>query len=307
MWFLSFRLPLPNIFDTHLKLDIMKKILFAVIAMVTLCPCIHAQKKLSGEEMEKIANLMETDWHFTSTYILWLENENRLNHYLSTLEGRCIDDISSVLEMSEEWYKNNQRVLQLESQIYTKPGTKKSEANLARYFKDTEKAKKLFAQAHVNEQMYNRLVLQSTAVIKRKQKEVFTVPQGALTYFYFRQGGGMVHRPPLQSTLERQKDGTYTVELDTKDFERLDTITLTQAQVDTIRQMLIDGEVYKMPLYHDEPVLLLDAPSSSVSVKFTDASFHCNAYPPMKWGGAKIWDVYRYLKGLQPKDEETEK
>ena len=285
----------------------MKKILFAVIMMATLCPSIYAQKKLSEAELEATAKSMETDWRFTCTYIIWLEDESRLNYYLSTIGGRCVDDITTVLDMSEEWHKNNERILQLESQIYAKPGTKKAEQSLARYFKDTTKAKQLFAKAHQNEAMYNRLVMEAYPVLKRKEQEVFTVPKGDLTYFYFHQGGGMVHRPPLQSILERQKDGTYTVILDTKDFERVDTITLTQAQVDTVRQMLIKGEVYKMPQYYDEPMLLLDAPSSSVSVKFADASFSCNNYPPMRWGGESIWDVYRYLKGLQPKDENTEK
>ena len=56
-----------------------------------------------------------------------------------------------------------------------------------------------------------------------------------------------MNRPAYQAILERQKDGKYIVALDTDDFHKLDTIPLTQAHVDTIRQMLIEGEVYKMP------------------------------------------------------------
>ena len=54
-----------------------------------------------------------------------------------------------------------------------------------------------------------------------------------------------MNRPAYQAILERQKDGKYIVALDTDDFHKLDTIPLTQAHVDTIRQMLIEGEVYK--------------------------------------------------------------
>ena len=103
-----------------------------------------------------------------------------------------------------------------------------------------------------------------------------------------------------------KKDGKYIVALDTDDFHKLDTIPLTQAHVDTIRQMLIEGEVYKMPAFYDSPLLILDAPSGSVSVKFTDASYSCNNIPPFKWGGECIEKVYQYLKTLQPEHKKTE-
>lgn len=113
-------------------------------------------------------------------------------------------------------------------------------------------------------------------------------------------------RPAYQAILERQKDGKYIVGLDTDDFHKLDTIPLTQAHVDTIRQMLIEGEVYKMPAFYDSPLLILDAPSGSVSVKFTDASYSCNNIAPFKWGGECIEKVYQYLKTLQPEHKKTE-
>lgn len=50
-----------------------------------------------------------------------------------------------------------------------------------------------------------------------------------------------MNRSAYQAILERQKDGKYIVALDTDDFHKLDTIPLTQAHVDTIRQMLIEG------------------------------------------------------------------
>ena len=104
-----------------------------------------------------------------------------------------------------------------------------------------------------------------------------------------------MNRPAYQAILERQKDGKYIVALDTDDFHKLDTIPLTQAHVDTIRQMLIEGEVYKM-----------HAPSGSVSVKFTDASYSCNNIAPFKWGGECIEKVYQHLKTLQPEHTKTE-
>lgn len=278
----------------------MKKILFAIIMMATFCPNILAQQKLSESELVSTAKLIETDWRFGFSHVLWLEDKNRLDYFLSTAHDRCVDDLTEVVELSGTWHEEIQRILQVERQVYPKPGTKKSEQSLARYFSDTQKAKERFAKAHEADSMYERLVQQTTPIIQAKQAQVFSAPQGELTYFYFNQGGGMVYRPPLRSILQKQKDGTYIVELDTEDFDRLDTIPVTQAQVDTIRQMLIEGEVYKMPRLHDEPFMLLDAPHSSVSVRFTDAEFSCNNYPPSNWGGKNIWAVYRYLKALQP-------
>lgn len=264
-----------------------------------IASAMFAQQNLSEKDIKTVANLMESDWRFGKSHIIWLEKPTALSHYLETAPERCLDDINSVISFSEEWHLQNQQILQLERQVYPKPGSKKSEQGLKKFFTDTEKAKQKFLDAHEAEEMYERLIRETAPIIKMKESQVFHAPEGELTYFFFRQGGGMVHRPATQSTLKRQKDGTYTVELDTEDFNRLDTLVVTQAQVDTVRQMLIDGEVYKMPRYYDEPFLLLDAPHSSVSVKFTDAAYSCDHYPPKEWGGKNIWEVYRYLKGLK--------
>lgn len=264
---------------------------------------LNPSQKLSPSELKTVANNIETDWRYGESGILWLEDQGRLNHYLSTASQRCLDDLTSVINFAESWHADNERILQFKRQVYPNPGAKKSERELAQYFKDIDKARTKFQKAEENEAMYQRLLRETKPLIEKKKHETFTPPTGALTYFHFRQGGGMLYRPPLEATLTRQKDGTYRVMLDTEDFERLDTIPLTQAQVDTVRQMLIDGEVYKMPVYYDEPFLLLDAPSSSVEVRFTDADFHCNTFPPKNWGGKNIWEVYQYLKGLQPKSK----
>jgi len=263
-----------------------------------------AQEKLSPSELKAVANSIETDWQFGSSGVIWFEDQGRLNYYLETAPKRCLDDLTTVVNYAEEWHAENQRILQFKQQVYPKPGTKKSEQSLAQYVKDTSTALKKFQQAQENEAMYQRLIHETQPLINMKKQQTFTPPTGALTHFYFRQGGGMVYRPPLQSTLDRMKDGTYRVILDTKEFDVLDTIPLTQAQVDTVSQMLIDGEVYKMPAYYDTPYRLLDAPSSSVSVHFTDATYSCSSFPPSDWGGKNIWEVYRYLKALQPKPHE---
>ena len=266
-----------------------------------------AQEKLTEEEIKSTAQQIENDWRYGSNHVIWMENQNALSRYLETAPLRCIDELEDVVEWSQEPHRQNQRILQLKKQIYSKPGSQKSERNLAQYFTDTEKAKQKFLAAEESERMYQQLTKEVQSVIEAKKKQTFTVPQGELTGFEYRLGGGMVYRPASQALLERQKDGTYVVALDTDDFDKLDTVRLTQAQVDTIRQMLIEGEVYKMPRFYDDPVRILDAPSGSVSVDFSDASYSCNSLPPSDWGGRNIGKVYQYLKALQPKHEKKEK
>ena len=111
----------------------------------------------------------------------------------------------------------------------------------------------------------------------------------------------MIHRPPIHGELRLQKNGRYIALLDTDSFNKFDTVAVTKEQVDEIRKLLIDGEIYKMPRYHDLPVILLDGPSSSVSVKFTDGEYMCNSLPPSDWGGKNIIAVYNYLRALHPK------
>lgn len=265
-----------------------------------------AQNKLSEEKLKSTAKQIENDWQFGHNHVIWMEDQKTLSDYLETVPLRCPDELQLVIDFSIRAHNENQRILQLKQQVYPKPGSKKSEDNLAKYFTDTEKAKQKFAAAEEAEDMFQQLLEKATPVIEAKDQRKFDIPQGELTYFHYHLGGGMVNRPAAEATLRRQNDGTYLVALDTYKFHVLDTIPVTQAQVDTIRQMLIEGEVYKMPIYYDEPIRILDAPSGAVAVKFTDANFHCNNLPPSNWGGMNIRKVYDYLKALQPKREMTE-
>ncbi len=265
-----------------------------------------AQETLTEEEIKSTAQKIENDWQFGSNHVIWMENQNTLSRYLETAPLRCLDELEEVVGWSQEPHEANLRILQLKQQIYPNPGSKKSERSLAHYFTDTEKAKQKFIAAEESERMYQQLTKEVLPLIEAKKRQTFVAPQGELTYFYYHLGGGMVNRPAYQANLERRKDGTYIVALDTDDFHKLDTIPLTQAQVDTIRQMLIEGEVYKMPRFYDEPIRILDAPSGSVSVKFSDASYSCNNLPPSDWGGKNIYRAYQFLKALQSKHETKE-
>lgn len=281
----------------------MKKI-FIVCIMMTMLTSSEAlaQKRLTETEIKGIVTLMENNPRCT-TGLLWVENESRLSYFLTSVHGRCVDDLEMVLDYAQKWHADNARIVQLEQQIYSKPGKKKCEQALQQYFQNPDAARATFAHAHQAEGMYERLVREITPVLEGKRNQVFSAPQGELTYFEFRRGGGMRYAPPRHAVLKRGKDGSYTVKLDTSEFDVMDTIAVTQAQVDTVRQMLIEGEVYKMPRYYDVPMMVFDAPSTSVSVEFTDASFSCNANPPSKWGGKNIYAVYKYLKALQKKEE----
>ncbi len=279
---------------------------FVPIALMMAISSGYAQNKLTEEDIISTATRIENDWQFGYNHVIWMEDADRFSHYLQTVPLRCPYELELVVDLSKRPYEENQQILQLKQKIYPQPGSKKSENNLAKYFTDTEKAKQRFEAAEEAVQMYQQLIKEATPIIEAKNQRKFTIPQGELTYFYYHLGGGMINRPAAEATLRRQKDGTYLVALDTYKFHQLDTISVTQAQVDTIRQMLIEGEVYKMPAYYDEPMRILDAPSGSVAIKFTDVSFNCNNLPPLDWGGKNIRKVYEYLKSLQPKREMTE-
>lgn len=261
------------------------------------------QQKLSDEEIGKIAELMKRNPRCT-THVMWLEDESRMSYFLRTVPGRCLSDLEEVAEMAEKWHESNAAIVQLAEQIYPKPGSKKSEKSLSKYFADPAAARNTFECARQAEALYERFMREVRPAIVIKSKQTFNVPQGALTYFEFRQGGGMIHRPPTQAVLKRNEDNSYTLTIDTEDFQRLDTISVSQAQADELRALLIEGEVYKMPSFSDSPIMIHDAPHSSVAVKFTDGTYSCNGFPPKDYGGKNIWKAYRYLKDLQPKQEQ---
>lgn len=260
----------------------------------------YAQDKLSEEQIREIAGKMEDDWRFASPIVRWMESEGTLDYYIGTASGRCPDELEDVLQIAEPGYRDCLQILQLEKQIYRKPGSRKCEENLAKYFKDTDKAKAKIASAHRNAAMYEKMANLFTPMIEGMRQQTYRVPQGELVGFEYHSGGGMMRRPATHCELIRKKNGNYIALLDTEDYERLDTIAVSKAQVEEIRALLIEGEVYKMPRYYDTPVMLLDGPSSRVSVEFTDGSYSCSSCPPSEWGGKNIHAVYNYLRKLHP-------
>lgn len=283
----------------------MKCLILSMLTLSTFFSTCWAQKRLSDKEISNIKEQMAKNPE-CRTPLMWLEDDSRADYYLRTASDRCLDELDELIHLAESWHEENSRIVQLEEQIYPKPGSAKSEKALAQHFSDVQKAKHTFECARKAEERYTKVVSVLVSVIEKKRHQTFKVPQGELIHFEYHSGGGMIHKPASHGELERQADGSYIALLDTYSFEKLDTIAITPQQVDTIRTMLIEGEVYKMPRYHDEHYMILDAPSSSVSVEFSDASFSCYSYPPTNWGGKNIYKVYQYLKALQPKREMTE-
>jgi hypothetical protein len=283
----------------------MKHFIISMLTLSSFIPTCYAQNKLSDQEIAAIKKDMAENPE-CRTHLMWLEDDGRADYYLRTAPERCPDELQALIGFSESWHLDNNRILQLEQLLCPKRGSSKAEKALSQHFKDVEKAKHTFECARKAEERYLKMVSVLTPLIEKKRNQTFKVPEGDLIYFEYHSGGGMVYKPASHGELKRLDDGSYIALLDTYSFDKLDTIAITPQQVDTIRTMLIEGEVYKMPRYHDEHYMLLDAPSSSVSVKFTDASFSCNSFPPTDWGGKNIYEVYRYLKALQPKREMTE-
>lgn len=268
--------------------------------MTVIMSPLFAQDKLSEEQIKAIAGQMENDWRFGRPIVMWMESESNLDYYLTTADQRCPEELEFVLELAEPSYKDCLQILRLQKQIYRKPGARKWEASLAKYFPDTDSARKRFASAADVVQMYEKLEKKLLPLIESKRSQTYNVPQGDLVGFVYRSGGGMVRRPPTYGELRRLEDGNYIALLDTDTFEKLDTVAVSKAQAAEIRALLIEGEVYKMPRYYDSPVLLLDGPTHSVSVDFTDGSFSCYGFPPSEWGGKNILAVYNYLRRLHP-------
>lgn len=265
-----------------------------------------AQDQLSEAEIQSIVEKMENDWQFAHPIVRWLEDQHNYDFYMRTAPYRTPEELQNVLDFAKESYEQGLQVLQVEKQVYPKPGKKKSETSLAKYFKDTEKAKAKFASVHEDVARYEQMADLFPKYIAGMRAMEYTLPQGALVNYLYHSGGGMLRQPAVHLEVERQDDGSYVARLNTHSFDKLDTVALTKEQVDHIRQLLIEGEVYKMPRYHDTPVLLLDGPSSSVSVNFEDREYSCNDYPPSEWGGKAVAAVNKYLREIHPLGEMTE-
>ena len=119
----------------------MKCLLLSMLTLSTFFSSCWAQNKLSDKEITAIKTKMAENPE-CRTPLLWLEDDGRTDYYLETAPLRCPDELDELIHLSEPWHEENSRILQLEQQIYPKPGSSKSEKMLAQHFKDVEKAKK---------------------------------------------------------------------------------------------------------------------------------------------------------------------
>ena len=284
----------------------MKKFFLVLLSMALFAAPSFAQGQLSEAEIQNIVEKMENDWQFAHPIVQWLDDEYKFDFYMRMAPQRTPEELQNVLDFGKESYEQGLQVLQVEKQVYPKPGRKKSEASLAKYFKDTEKAKAKFAAVHTDVARYEQMADLFPKIIAGMRTREYVVPQGALVHYEFHSGGGMIRRPAVHLEVARQDDGSYVARLNTNSFDKLDTVALTKEQVDHIRQLLIEGEAYKMPAYHDTPVMLLDGPSSSASVEFEDRSYSCSDFPPSDWGGKAVSAVNKYLREIHPLPEMTE-
>lgn len=283
-----------------------KKFLVLIAMTMIMAPLSAQVTKLSEAEIKNIVEQMEDDWRFAYPMVRWLQDEASFDFYVRTAPGRTPEELQDVLDLGKECYEQSKQLLQVEKQVYPKPGRKKSEASLAQYFKDPEKAKERMAAARVNVKRYEAIADMFPRIIEGTRNMTYKVPEGALVSFEYYSRGGMMREPGTHVEVRRQQDGSYLAFLDTWSFNKLDTVALSKPQVDHIRQLLIDGEIYKMPQYSDTPMLLLDGPSSSVSVSFEDADYSCSSYPPLDWGGRTVMAVNNYLRELHPRPPMTE-
>ena len=122
------------------------KHIFVFVGLAITTTTGFAQKTLDEDEIKNIASKMENDWLFGYNHVIWMENQRTFSEYLNTIPLRCPYELENVVSFSKDAHDQNQRILQLKKQIYAKPGSKKSESALARYFKDTEKPKKNLRQ-----------------------------------------------------------------------------------------------------------------------------------------------------------------
>ena len=137
------------------------------MAFLGLISSAYAQNDLTEEEIVGIAQKMETDWRFGKSDMIWMESASRFSQYMSTVSGRCPEELEFVLGGSERWHLENLRIAQVEKQIYPKPGSKKSEKNLSRYFKDTEKAITASMERTTNKAMRMTMIEDSIASANR--------------------------------------------------------------------------------------------------------------------------------------------
>lgn len=283
----------------------MKRIITCLAAALMSVGAAFGQKSLSEDDKNLLNELASRGFFVTSCQ--WLTSDDRMESYMRMMHQFSAGQMQKTREAIAYDKKHAQRALDLRKTLVgnTKKAKKQDEA-LSRYFKDAERARRVFGQA---EAVVKRCDILDGAIAGAiaSYKES-TMPTGRLLTFESGMNNGFaMRRNQLKLWRDEQGKGWLTLS------QRFETTEVKAIEVDDsvfqhVRDIVEQKRLYTVGKQYMPDYEIMDASNWSLYIKFEGGSISSGGYASGPDNSLGLNEIESYLVALYrqqvPEEEE---
>lgn len=247
----------------------MNRILVLAAVLFWGCGIASAQTDEAVEELNSRG--------FWTPYTQWIQDDDKMESYLRTLNEKSVGQLKSTLEMLERDHERAHDLLNARKEIG------RSSRRLATRFNDVDAAKRAFETAEQAERRYERM----KKAINRQldQMEPAVMPAGRLLYFSYDTSNAFAayqHEVTLDG-----REGKHELKVEERSMiiyqgqeppKKVEPKEVADSVFQRVREMIEQGQLYDVGRYYMPDVDVLDASRWGLVMEFEQGRVSTSGY-----------------------------
>ena len=278
------------------KIIIYRKVFLLAALLFMGCGMASAQTEEAVEELNSRG--------FWTPYTQWIQDDDKMESYLRTLNEKSAGQLKSTLEMLETDHKRAQDLLNARKEIRSK--------RLAIRFNDADAAKRAFKTAKQAERRYERM--KKAINLQLDQMEPAVMPAGRLLYFSYDTSNAFAAYQH-EVTLDGRK-GKHELKVEEKSMiiyegqeppKKAEPKEVADSVFQRVRDMIEQGQLYDVGRYYMPDVDVLDASRWGLDMEFEQGKISTSGYATGPDHYKTLHAILDYLTAIfKDGDEEKE-
>ena len=280
----------------------MKKVLFLKMAFVLAAVLFWGCGIASAQTEEAVEELNSRG--FWTPYTQWIQDDDKMESYLRTLNEKSAGQLKSTLEMLETDHKRAQDLLNARKEIRSK--------RLTIQFNDADAAKRAFKTAKQAERRYERM--KKAINLQLDQMEPAVMPTGRLLYFSYDTSNAFAaykHEVTLDGRKGKHElkveEGSMIIYEGQEPPKKAEPKEVADSVFQRVRDMIEQGQLYDVGRYYMPDVDVLDASRWGLDMEFEQGKISTSGYATGPDHHKTLHAILDYLTAIfKDGDEEKE-
>lgn len=275
-------------------MKLMKKFCGLVAALFMGCGMASSQT----DEVVKELN----DRGYWTPYVFWLQDDDKMETYLNSLDEKCADHLKGTLNAIEDDHERAQALLNARKEIGS------SSRRLAKYFNDVDVAKRAFDVAEKADRRYERMKKAINEQLEHMKPAV--MPGGPLLYFSYSSMNGFAAYK-MEITLDGRegkhqvlvKNETMIRYLDQEEPEEAQPKEVADSVFQRVRDMVEEGQLYDVSRNYLPDYDVMDADNWGMEIVCEQGRVSTSGYAGGPDHYKTLHAILDYLKAIYNGDD----